>query len=62
MKLAALKAHANGPNIVGPNNVVICCVQHKQLVEVLVLNNCAVAATGKCEAVFAVTSYKFISL
>ena len=22
-----LKAHANGPNIVGPNNVVACCVR-----------------------------------
>ena len=23
----SLKAHANGPNIVGPNNVVTCCVR-----------------------------------
>ena len=25
--LGTLKAHANGPNIVGPNNVVTCCVR-----------------------------------
>ena len=27
LTLCALKAHANGPNIVGPNNVVTCCVR-----------------------------------